>query len=202
VMWRTSLKEYLNGEGYMINAGSSPAQYEKFGIQLSGLKIGKDISDQLKEEFNKIVFDMPIDGIYTTDAVWTEHSDFRTVTAAQVYQIYDDLLAQHPDNISKTVLGNDSFGKPVSSYRFKPYRPDATLQTKTAKVFLLCGQHGQEHSPPLATYFMLREMYNNWQSNPLLEALRFNVEFLVIPVLNCGGWDAYSAENANGVNLN
>ncbi len=45
-------------------------------------------------------------------------------------------------------------------------------------------------------------MCEKWSDYPLLEALRFNVKFIVIPVVNPSGWNALTRTNGNGVDIN
>lgn len=193
----------------MFNIGETALPYETFVSKLANVRLDKGIIDQIGDELivantNTFMYDLPIDQPYYTDAVWTEHSNFRTITSDQVYAMYDDLASQHPSFITKHSLANNSLGQSIAYYKFKPLIPsvDISNSRKLAKVFLLCGQHGMEHTPPLATFLMLREIYNNWQSSALLEALRFNVEFVVLPVANPDGWNKFTRANPNGVDLN
>lgn len=189
----------------MFNKDAVALPFEFWGVELRDVMLSQSILDQIEvnaeNTINEVMLDLPIDNVYSTDASWTEFTDFRNVTSEQVYQMYDDLMSQHPE-ITKVNLGENSVGDPIAYYRFTPRRPNADVSTKIPKIFLLCGVHGMEHTPPLATFLMLREIYNNWQSNELLEALRFNVQFIVLPVANPDGWNRYNRVNPNGVDIN
>ena len=200
----------VNQRNRMFNAGTVALAYEMGGAELRDIILSDDVIKQIEEkinitsEGNLFSLDLPIDNPFYTDAVWDEFSDFRTIQSDQVYAMYDDLMSQHPLFITKYPLANNSVGQPIAYYKFTPRLPpvDIASSRKLPKVFLLCGIHGMEHTPPLATFLMLREMYNNWQSDPLLESLRHNVEFVVIPVANPDGWNKFTRANPNGVDLN
>ncbi|MDM1302017.1 M14 family metallopeptidase [Acinetobacter indicus] len=191
----------------MFNKGAIALPFELRRIELSGVALANDVLDQVSKELqlnpdDNVMLDLPVDAVYSTDQTWPFITDFRNVTSAQVYQMFDTLMSEHPDYITKQALGNDAWGNPIALYKFTPTKPSAVAKTRYPKVFLTCGTHGMEHTPPMATYLMLYEMCKNWQSNPLLEALRFNVDFLILPVVNPSGWDKYSRVNDNGVDIN
>lgn len=191
----------------MFNKGSTALPYVQGRVELSGVALAEDVLEQVAKELqldpaDNVMLDLPVDAVYSTDQTWPFITDFRNVTSAQVYQMFDTLMSDHPDYITKQNLGNDAWGNPIAVYKFTPVKPSATAKTRYPKVFITCGTHGMEHTPPMATYLMLYEMCKNWQSNPLLEALRFNVDFLILPVVNPSGWNKYSRVNDNGVDIN
>lgn len=147
-------------------------------------------------------FDQSIDAIFSTSQVWTGYTGFRDTKSAEVYAMFDSLMAQHPSVITKHPLGNDKAGNQIAYYKFTPKKPSFPRAPQYPTVFLDCGMHGMEHMPTLVTYLMLEQAYNNWQSDPLLEVLRHNVNFIVIPVSNPTGWDKYTRLNVNGVDIN
>ena len=193
----------------MFNKGSVALPYAEAGSTLHSVKLSQDIIEQVSKEISptnedkKVFrFDRSIEGIFTTSQVWTGYTGFRAVKSDAVYAMYDELMAQHPSVITKHILGNDSVGNPIAYYKFTPIKPNMPLAPDYPTVFLECGMHGMEHMPPLATYLMLEQAYNNWQSDPLLEVLRHNVNFIIIPVSNPSGWNSFNRVNANGVDIN
>ena len=147
-------------------------------------------------------FDQSIDAIFSTSQVWTEYTGFRDTQSAEVYAMFDALMAQHPSVITKHELGNDKNGNLIAYYKFTPKKPAMPRAPQYPTIFLDCGMHGMEHMSTLVTYLMLEQAYNNWQSDPLLEVLRHNVNFIVIPVVNPTGWNRYNRVNGNGVDIN
>lgn len=190
----------------MFNKGTTALPYQKHYTHLTGLTLGDDVLAQISNEIvvsdaDKFIFDTPLDGVFNTDQVWTQYTDFPTKKTVEVNQMYEDLRLQHPDYITKQVLGNNSEGKEIRLYKFKPARASTEIKTRAPIIYIVCGTHGGEDLPPLATYLMMEQICNNWRSDKLLEALRFNVEFLIIPISNPYGRDARTRKNANGVDI-
>lgn len=163
----------------------------------------KTIGSEVKlSRADNYIFDYDLNELFTTSATLGSHLNFNSSTSAQVYQMYDDLMTAHPNHITKQALGDDAWGNPIALYRFKAPQPVTAQRTKMAKVFLTTGVHGMEHVAVLTAYLMFEQMMNNWKSNNLLEVLRNNVEFLIIPVCNPSGYNKYARKNDNGVDIN
>lgn len=193
----------------MFNAGSTALPFKFYGAKLTGITLADDVIEQINESLDidtkvtdKFMLDIPSDGVFSTSKIWNDYGGFRSITAADTYAMYDTLAAAHPTYITKQLLGNDGLDNPIACYKFKPLQPSANVTTKQIKIFLTCGTHGFERVSALATYLMLEQMCNNWQSDPLLELLRFNVTFIVIPVTNPSGWNSFVRTNHNGVDIN
>ena len=200
-----------DGTKRRINLGDELQPYEPFTFYLDGVSFSsqqvKDIESRLDvakliNPTDRIMFDVPIDGVFDSTEVYPDFSTFGNTTAAQVYQMFDDLMALYPDYISKTLLGDDAFGNPIALYEFVPELPPTSVTTRVPKAFITCGVHGYEKTPALTTYLMLKQMCESWEGNQLIEALRHNVHFLVIPVANPTGWNDYTRTNRNGVDIN
>lgn len=163
----------------------------------------KTIGSEVKlSRADNFIFDYELNELFTTSATLGSHLNFNSSTSAQVYQMYDDLMTAHPNHITKQVLGDDVWGNPIALYRFKAPQPTTSQHTKMPKVFLTTGVHGMEHVAVLTAYLMFEQMMNNWRSSNLLEVLRNNVEFLIIPVVNPSGYNKYTRKNDNGVDIN
>ena len=209
---RLSMNQGLPTENKrMFNEGSVALPYESGGTKLKDVLLSEPIMQQISNELeisnsggsNSYIIDVPVDAVFSTNQVWDGYTGWRqSKTAAQVYAMYDALQAQHPDYITKTVMGNDAQGNPIAVYNFKPYISRSSSGARPLpKIFLICGAHGHEHMPPLTTYLMLEQMCNNWQSDGLLEALRFNVHFMIIPIANPSGWNNYTRKTAQGIDI-
>lgn len=148
-------------------------------------------------------WDLP--GVYTAPAM----PGYRTsggdpiravdVTSEMINGWFDDLVSANPEYITKTHLGDEYTGLPINEYRFKP---DMGGATNPIKVLI----HGATHGEPMSyllPYHAMNLIANHWQDSPLLEALRFGVEFSVIPALNAWGVDnGNDRYNSRGINLN
>lgn len=189
----------------MFYEGSEKVPYEEYGATLSGLKIEGVSSNSSNSSSITYQYDMQIPSLYQTDKVWSGYrADHYRQPHTNVYAKFDALQQAYPDYITKQVLGDDDWGNTIACYHFKPNRLPipSEAKVKNPKVFINCGTHGFEHMPPLATYLMMKELAESWESNPALELLRHNVDFLIIPVANPSGWDDYTRKNRNGVDIN
>src|SRR5699024_5531249 len=96
--------------------------------EINDVTFSKKIKDDYLYEINdpnkRIMFDMPINGIYRTQTnMLTKWSYGGATTSAEVYAKYDELMAQHPEYITKTFLRNDDYGNPISLYEFSQDGP-------------------------------------------------------------------------------
>ena len=188
--------------GWQLNKGSILLDYEPYKLTLDGVELKKDYIDDLFKTTDRIIFDIPINGVFNSDTNSIDLSNSRDITSKEVYALYDELQATHQSYITKTNLGDDLWGNEISVYSFKPLRPSSNKNTKLPKVFINCGIHGYEHVSALTMYLVMKDICEKWKSNDLLEALRYNVEFLIIPVSNPSGWNDYTRKNRNGVDIN
>lgn len=159
--------------------------------------------DNADKRINPIMIDTPVEGLYQTDNTYDDLPNFREIKSSEVYGLWDDLMSSFPEYISKQPLGNDAFGNAIALYRLSPTRPVTFGEPyRIPKILLTSGIHGGEDVSGMVTYCLVEALCNKWREDPLLEALRFNVEFLIIPVTNPSGWDARTRKNGNGVDLN
>ena len=121
------------------------------------------------------------------------------ITSNMINGWFDDLVSANPEYITKTHLGDEYTGLPIYEYRFKP---DMGGSTNPIKVLI----HGATHGEPMSyvlPFHTMNLITNHWQDSPLLEALRFGVEFSVIPALNAWGVNNGNTRyNSRDVNLN
>lgn len=121
------------------------------------------------------------------------------VTSAMINGWFDSLVTSDPAYVKKTLLGNEYTGLPINEYHFKP---DIGGSTQPIKILIHGGTHGEPMSY-LLPYHLMNLIVNNWRDDPLLEALRFGVEFSVVPALNAWGiTNGNSRYNSRGINLN
>lgn len=130
--------------------------------------------------------------------------DFKWVTSSPdytaVYALYDALVAAYPGYVSRTLLGPDDAGNPIYRYDFTP--PSVpTGAPRIAKMILMAGIHGGERGGTMALCFAMQQICNKWQTEPLLETLRWNCHFIVIPVASPWGFNNNGRKNENGVDI-
>lgn len=149
------------------------------------------------------VIDIPINKVFNTNVKLPDLSNtIRDSSSDDIYALYDELMAQHPTYITKTLLGTESSpdALPIYKYEFKPIRPSTSIETKQAKYLIASGTH-PEKMGVWALYKTMENICNNWREDELLEALRFNVCFIIIPVVSPWSYDYNSRTNYNGVDI-
>jgi hypothetical protein len=122
-----------------------------------------------------------------------------------VYTVYDDLVTNYPDYVTRTQLGLDASGTyPIYRYEFKPddVVTSASNNKKLPKIIIITGVHGEEKSSVISLRNFMRDVANNWSTNPLLEFVRWNVHLVIIPIVNPYGFMLRRRKNANNVDLN
>ena len=102
--------------------------------------------------------------------------------------------SQKPVTITKTTLQTLSSGNAVYKYVFSPAYPKKT-------VFIIAGVHGDEYEGIWGLYHMMRIIYTETYSNPMLKEIRDNVKFVIIPCVNPNGFDNNTRTNADGLNI-
>lgn len=126
-----------------------------------------------------------------------------------LYALYDDLMSDHDDYISREKLGEDALGNDIFAYHFTaPPHIEGTNNPHPdgvpAKPLIIhvTGTHGFEKGSQQYTYIALKEMCEEWKTQPLLYELRWGCDFVIVPALNPSGIDANTRKNHNGVDLN
>ena len=109
--------------------------------------------------------------------------------------------------VTKSVIGNEgsSNSYPINTYRFKPTSPIVANKTKSQvlpKLIITGCIHGSEKPSALALLNLCKNLKDKWQGNEFLTYLRFNVELIVVPVLNPWGYVNNRRGNFNHVDLN
>lgn len=122
--------------------------------------------------------------------------------ASGIYALYDALAAQYPDYITKTLLGADAVGNEIFQYRFTTLQVQSLYaNTYKPKVILFSNIHGWEKAGTMNVYLALKEICERWQTDSKLEALKWGVDFVVVPVCNPSGFITGTRGNHNGVDL-
>src|SRR5690606_20218083 len=129
------------------------------------------------------------------------------MTLDDIYDLYDELMNENPNYITKEYLGDESTGLPIYKYEFKPELPAPTdgsyvTPTKMIKIIITSGTHGVERLGVWLTYLAMKQICENWQDDEVLEALRWNVHFIIIPVVSPWSFVNRTRKNSNGVDIN
>ena len=124
-------------------------------------------------------------------------------TVEDIYGIYDSLVSENGDYITKTLLGKDATGSyDIYKYTFKPAYPNAShYRRHLPKILLFFGVHGMERWSIYAVAQLMKAVCEN-TTDPVLEYFRYNCEFVVVPLVSPWGYINGKRWNGNGVNLN
>lgn len=138
-------------------------------------------------------------------------------TVADIYSLYDALVEKYPDVMSSVNLGKDQSNTyTIMQYAFRPNVPFVEWnnendtsnggiyyqKTDLPKIVTFTGNHGSEKPVVLAMYNFLYNMLENWESDPILEYLRFNVQIIIVPILNPWGFTHMTRWNSRHININ
>lgn len=186
-----------------MNLGSELLPYEEYYSFLKGVSVegNNDGKTDAKSKENFII-DTSIEGIFDNDKVYPDYTNWEQILSHEVYALFDQLQNEYPNVLSKERLSNDPTGLEISKYHFKPKRPNVTKKSKLPKIYITSGTHGYERGAPLSLYLTMKSILEDWESDVLLEALRFNVEIIFIPITNPYGWNVKQRRNENGVDIN
>ncbi len=107
---------------------------------------------------------------------------------------------------TKTEYGTDLATRAAQylyAYTFDPtqeagYKGPANIP----KIIIATGNQSYEKGAMYGTYYLVNDILNNWESNPVLDYLRHNVKLVIVPCLSPGGTNQSSYWNANLVNIN
>lgn len=160
------------------------------------------------------VFADSLVGVYSQDNADT-HSSFRHNTmTSEVIAEYNKLVTNYPEYASREVIGKNIEGTDTYAYTFRPTPKhysshDINInlveneQEHIPKVIITTGVHGDEKGTVFSMMNMFMKLATDWRSDKILEFIRHNVHFVVVPVSNPGGFDVNQRNlPITGVNLN
>ena len=156
-----------------------------------------------------------IDSLYVTEnPIEDFFSDPMQPTSADIIQLYDDLVSEFPELITKEVLGQDQHGYDMVSYTthpvpryvsrvqgFNPSRTDNVV-VKPPKIVITSGVHGLERVGVYANYYLIRDMLRGSDNDKALAYLKRNVQFVICPIVNRSGFDDFKYETRTNGNIN
>jgi hypothetical protein len=193
-----------------INKGDTLLPYEDGSLKLnSSILVPKEsvLYTFDKWAYDKFIINNPSNEYFKMTTTLQGNTAIETTTYKDVYAWYDTLVALYPNYVTKTTLLNDGNGNPIQMYRFKPkqvptvYVSNEKINTKFPKMVLVSGVHGEEKSGIMNLFNAMKQITENWSSSDVLEMLRWNCEFLVIPVVNLHGYNNNIRHNENGVDM-
>ena len=199
---RTLHEEYTNTSNYkyllVFYYYGTPSETISLNIQelsyngkmtVSGFEVA--LKDELPLLFDNYMSDLSVDSV---------------ANASALYTLYDKLITEYPDYISKNVLGQDSVGNNIieivlttPNYNSQTGGRTEDTEISKPKVLIVTGVHGYERSSVMSTYQFVRDLC---EYNPKLANLRENYLIKVIPCVCPSSFNADTRTNTNGVNIN
>ena len=122
-----------------------------------------------------------------------------------LYSLWDNLMSEHSDYITKEVIGQDSTGLNINVYKLTPPSKKMWMNDDDftmLKIIYISCLHGDEPNAPYSDFRFFKHLATGHASNDTLRMLYDNVEFVVCPIANPWGYNNNSRLNSNGVNLN
>ena len=141
----------------------------------------------------------------------------RSSTIDDIYGLYDELVLQYPNFITRNHRGNgyNSSGVVDESYPVYEYvisAPETTQEThtgghdtrlkKSPLILITSGTHGDEKAAVWGVYQFVKQLMGNPNNSDGLEDLKSMVSFKIIPIVNPGGYNANTRNNTRNVNIN
>ena len=138
-----------------------------------------------------------IDGGSTTDTVNLQASEPSVIT-----NIYDALLTDFSAYVTKTDIATvEQYS--ISQYDFSYMRINnrSARTIRKPKIAISTGTHGYEQGGCWCVAQFMNSLYRDTTSD-LLAAIRENVDFSIIPVVNPYGFAHNERKNENGIDIN
>ncbi len=190
---------------WQLNEGNELLPYEPQHLIVNGYRIydEPDIEIDAIKEFatrDRIVFDKaPLFALDDEVDIYPDTTLTGQARVDAIYGYYDDLMSNNQLYITKTALCREIGGNTLYRYDFKnpeqTHRSDGISQEKP-KVILVSGIH-----PELSGIYSLFNTMKEITTNPKLQELKNNVQFIVVPIVNPYGLVNGTRTNANGVDL-
>lgn len=126
-------------------------------------------------------------------------------SAALLYGHYDQMMADHPDYVSRITLGQDDFGNDIHEYTFAAPKlrgaGHTTLNKAHPKIVVVNAVHPTERTSIMANLCFFDNLCNHWQQDDQLAQLRWGARIVLLAIANPSGVNAGTRFNANGVNV-
>ena len=172
----------------------------------SAFKFYSFVDDTLSEQ------GVPADAKAVGEAVETAQTSFYraddnvtlVTTASDVYDLFDALVTDHPDFVTKNTLTSGNFTNyeyvfTIGDYNSQNGRRSKDNEIAKPVILITSGVHGYERSSVMSLYTFCKALCDNKYS---LSKIIESAVYKVIPVVCPWGYTNDSRINENGVNIN
>ena len=118
----------------------------------------------------------------SSSAQW--YNDYKSF--AQYYARLDQMLADHPTLTSPFVIGTSHEGREIRGIKITGTGPSNVAKKQVVFHGLI---HAREWIAGMTTMFVADNLLDGYASDPRVQNVMDNVEFLVVPVLNPDGYE-------------
>lgn len=148
----------------------------------------------------------------------------RSTVMEQVYSHFDELIANHPEYVSKVDAADIAgIGYPLyaigvtsddptymetpeyKTYMYKILSSNSYMNTdfhRRKKLLIISGVHGSETAAPVSAYLFAKQLCDKYLDDINLFKLRSAFDIYIIPCVNGYGIYHRTRQNANGVDIN
>lgn len=205
---------YMSDKGVIhdlqIEENEVKTDYRPYGFKLFNRYI-EDITDinMVEKMFKNFIVDKDnaLNKFYECTTIERDENISKK-QCAEIYELYDSLMNNNNKYISKEVLGNTTFDNiPINCYKFTPpslkitnfistegrfENTDEKINVQRKRIICLSGVHGDERSTVIGLYTFLKDVCDNPENNILLEKIKREIEFIIVPIVNPTGYNACS----------
>lgn len=134
---------------------------------------------------------------------------------SNIYAMWDALVTAHSDFMERTTLGTDESGDynvyqyTINSHTDRWWRPNGEYKTgdKNLKIIWVGTMHGDEPYQQYEDYYFFKDLLEHHDTDPVLQMIWCNTNFVIVPVANPWGYDHnkrynYNTDEHPGVNIN
>ncbi len=127
---------------------------------------------------------------------------YSAITVEQVYELYDNLVDKYDGELTSEIIGTGSDGQIIKAYRLTPSYCNTPYAPYRPTIMVTCATHGWEKCGTETMLLLLELLRSSWDLHPVLETLRFDVNWIIVPIVNTYGFDHNTRKNGNGVDIN
>lgn len=140
---------------------------------------------------------------FPSQALGSVEGNFQQKPLSELYSDYDELIAEYPEFMSKSVLATDPWGFDILRIDVKaPEISGSNNKHIVPKIFWNVGIHGMERENTNIAFKTLKYMLDNFYDNPVIHNYLQNHHLIIIPVCNPSGYTDGTRKNRNGIDLN
>ena len=113
-----------------------------------------------------------------------------------------NLADQHPSLLTVYSAGQSVQGRELWYVRISATAPDQDTSAAGPKLLYIANMHGDETTGREMMIYLIRQLVNEYATNPRVATLVNNAQIFIMPSMNPDGFELSQRYNKNGVDLN